>query len=372
MADLLHFLWGNIVVFLAVLTVVVFVHELGHYLVARACGVKIETFSIGFGPELIGRTAKSGTRWRISLLPLGGYVKMFGDADAASTPGETSHLTPEEQAQTLAGRPVWQRAAVVAAGPLFNLVFGLFLMAAGYWFAGEVRLAPVVGKVSEGSAAEQAGIKTGDRILQANAHSVDRFQDVQTVVGLSVGEPVALVIQRDGQQLMFSVQPRIIEMDDGFGNKIKRPLLGISSDPDASEIIHHGPISAMGSALRDGTGMISATLTGVGQMLSGRRSTEDLSGPIGIAKRTGQAAQFGTGGVIYIIILLSINLGLVNLFPVPMLDGGHLVFYAAEALIGRPLSPKVQEYGFRVGLFLVIALMLLATRNDLVALFRAH
>ena len=368
MADFVHWIYGNVIVFLLVLTVVVFVHEMGHFLLARACGVKVETFSIGFGPELIGRTAKNGTRWKISLLPLGGYVKMLGDADAASTPGSLDGLSDEDKAHTFQGKKIWQKAAIIAAGPLFNLGFGVIIAAVGFMVMGELRMAPVLGNVQSGSAAEEAGLKSGDRVLLVNGQTIQRFQDMQMIVGLNVGEPLTLVVRRGAEELTLVAHPRITETKDGFGNQQKRPLLGVSSDPEATEVIKHGPISAMVAAGHETADMISATLTGVGQMMSGRRSTDDISGPLRIAKRAGQAAQIGFGGVIFYIFLLSINLGLINLFPVPLLDGGHLLFYGIEALMGRPLGPKVQEYGFRMGLFLVLALMLLATRNDIVDL----
>jgi len=370
MADLLHWIWGNIIVFLAILTVVVFVHEMGHFLLARACGVKVLVFSIGFGPELFGRTAKNGTRWRVSLLPLGGYVKMLGDADAASTPGSLEDLSEEDKTKTFQGKKIWQKAAIIAAGPLFNLAFGLMVAAVGFMMMGEVRMAPVVGTVSPGSAAEEAGLQPGDRILVANGQTVERFQDVQMVVGLNVGDAVTLLVKRGEQTLTIVTHPRVTDMKDGFGNAMKRPLLGVSSDPNAAEVIKHGPLSAMVAAGHETSGMISATLTGIGQMMNGSRSTDDISGPLRIAKRAGQAAQIGFGGVVFYIFLLSINLGLINLFPVPLLDGGHLLFYGIEAVMGRPLGPKTQEYGFRIGLFLVLALMLLATRNDIVDLLR--
>ncbi|OIQ90918.1 metalloprotease MmpA [mine drainage metagenome] len=370
MAELVHWIWGNIIVFLMILTVVVFVHEFGHFLFARLFGVRIETFSIGFGPELFGRTARNGTRWRVSLLPLGGYVKMLGDADAASTPGSLEHLTDEERAQTFQSRRLWQKALIIAAGPLFNLLFGLMVATLGFALMGEVVMAPVVGGVSPGSAAAAAGIKAGDRILSAQGQPISRFQDLQITVALTTGGPVTLVLRRDGHDLTVVATPRMTELKDAFGHVQRRPLLGVRSDPAASEVVHHGPVSAFLAACHETGSMISATLTGVGQMLMGQRSTDDLSGPIRIAKRAGEAVQVGFGGVVFYIFLLSINLGLINLFPVPMLDGGHLLFYGVEALFRRPLPDRVKEYGFRIGLFLVLALMLLATRNDVMDLVR--
>jgi len=369
---MLHYLvafWDYVIVFLIILTVVVFVHEMGHFLVARLCGVRVDVFSIGFGPELFGYTAKSGTRWKFSAVPFGGYVKMFGDADAASTPDAASEkFSAEERKVAFPFKAVYQRAAIVVAGPLSNFIFGIVVLAGMFMTLGENRLAPVVGEVTPGSAAAEAGLLAGDRIVEANGEAVDRFIDLQRIVALTVGEPVQLVLNRNGQDLRLTAHPRVSEVTDPMGNTHKRPLLGIRSNPAATEVIHHGPISALVQSLRETREMVSTTLTAMGQMIGGTRDTDELGGPLRIAKGAGQAAQLGLGSVVFYTILLSINLGLINLFPVPLLDGGHLLFYGVEALRGRPLGPRAQEYGFRIGLFLVFAMMLLATRNDLVDL----
>lgn len=363
-----QFLWDYVVVFLLILTVVVFVHELGHFLVARWNGVRVETFSIGFGPELFGYTTRSGTRWKVSLLPLGGYVKMFGDADVASAPDQRREFTPEERKVAFQCKRVYQRAAIVAAGPIANFIFGIIVLAGIFTVYGEPVTAPVIGQVQADSAAAEAGLVPGDRVLQANGESVDRFQDLQRIVRLNVGGPVTLLVERGGQTVRVVARPRVVELTDAFGNVHKTPVLGIVANPEASKVVHHAPWSALVAAGRETESMVSATLTGLGQMLIGERGTEELSGPLGIAKTAGEAAQFGFEAIVSLTILLSINLGLINLFPVPLLDGGHLLFYAVEALQGRPLGPRAQEYGFRIGLILVFALMLLATGNDLVRL----
>jgi len=367
----LHFLigiWDYVIVFLVILTVVVFVHELGHFLVARWMGVRVEVFSIGFGPEIWGRTAKSGTRWKIGSLPFGGYVKMFGDADAASQPDHQRQFTAEEAKVAFPAKKVHQRAAIVAAGPIANFLFGIIALAVMFMIYGEPKTAPVIGQVQADSAAAEAGLQVGDRIVAAQGQEIGRFQDLQRIVRLTVGEPVTLVVTRDGQSVTIVAQPRVTEIKDPFGNVHKTPVLGIVADSGATEVISHGPVSAVGAAVRETAEMVSTTLTGLGQMLAGTRQTDELGGPLRIAKGAGQAAKLGVSSVVFYTILLSINLGLINLFPVPMLDGGHLLFYAVEALKGSPLGAKAQEYGFRVGLILVFALMLLATRNDLVDL----
>ncbi|MDR3436690.1 RIP metalloprotease RseP [Telmatospirillum sp.] len=360
--------WDYVVIFLVILTVVVFVHEMGHFLVARWNGVRVEVFSIGFGPELFAYTAKSGTRWKVGLLPLGGYVKMFGDADAASTPDFQNELPPDLQQFAFRYKKVHQRAAIVAAGPLMNFVFGIVVLAGMFMIYGQPRTAPVIGQVQADSAAAEAGLQVGDRVREANSQKVDRFQDLQRIVRMTVGEPVTLVVERAGNSVEVVAHPRVTEVKDVFGNAHKTPVLGIVADPDSTEIIHYDPASALWAATLETGEMVSSTLVGLGQMATGQRETDELGGPLRIAKGAGQAAQLGIGSVVFYTILLSINLGLINLFPVPLLDGGHLLFYGIEALQGRPLGPRAQEYGFRIGLILVFALMLFATRNDLVDL----
>jgi regulator of sigma E protease len=368
MIHLLLGFWDYVVVFLVILTVVVFVHEMGHYLVARWNGVRVEVFSIGFGPELFGFTARSGTRWKVGLLPLGGYVRMFGDADAASTPDLATDLPPDQRQYAFRYKRVHQRAAIVAAGPLMNFVFGIVVLAGLFMVYGQPRTAPVIGQVQEDSAAAQAGLQVGDRVTEANGEKVDRFQDLQRIIRMTVGDPVSLVVLRHGETLSLVAQPRVTEVTDVFGNNHKTPVLGIVADPDSTEVVHYGPLSALWAATRETGDMVSSTMIGLGQMVTGQRGSEDLGGPLRIAKGAGQAAQLGVGSVVFYTILLSINLGLINLFPVPLLDGGHLLFYGVEALQGRPLGPRAQEYGFRIGLILVFALMLFATRNDLIDL----
>ncbi len=367
MIDFLLGFRDYVLVFLAMITVVVFVHEMGHYLVARANGVRVETFSIGFGPELFGRTAKSGTRWKICLLPLGGYVRMFGDADAPgiSAADRLARLTPDERRLAFLGKRLDQRAAVVVAGPLANFVFGILVLAVMFSLYGEPRTQAVIGEVQPDSAAAAAGLLAGDRIVEANGDTVASFQDLQRIVRLTVGDPVTLVVERAGQRLSILTRPRMSEVKDALGNTYRAPVLGVIAPADATTIVRHDPAGAVWAAVRNTGEMVSATLTAVGQMIAGERDTNELRGPLRIAKGAGAAARLGFATVVYYAALISINLGLVNLFPVPLLDGGHLLFYGIEALRGRPLGPRAQEYGFRFGLILVFALMLLATRNDL-------
>jgi regulator of sigma E protease len=361
-------IWDYVIVFLVILTIVVFIHELGHYLVARWCGVKVETFSIGFGPELFGWYAKSGTRWRVSALPLGGYVKMFGDADPASTPDNNREFTDAEKAVAFQHKTVWQRMAVVVAGPAANFIFGIVALAILLSVYGEPRNAPVIDQVQEGSAAAEVGLQKGDRVVEAAGQQVKTWQDLQKIIQMSVGEPIPLVITRDQQRVDLLAHPQIKEITDLFGNVHKTPLLGILPDSAATELVRFNPATALAESVTQTWDMVTGTLKGIGQMITGQRDSSEVGGPLRIAKGAGAAAKIGLGGIAYYIILLSINLGLFNLFPVPLLDGGHLLFYVIEAVRGRPLGQKAQEYGFRLGLFLVFALMLFTTRNDLLDL----
>ena len=361
-------IWDYVIVFLLILTVVVFVHELGHYLVARWCGVKIETFSIGFGPELFGWYDKAGTRWRVSALPLGGYVKMFGDADPASTPDNNREFTAAEKAVAFQYKTVWQRIAVVVAGPAMNFIFGIVALAILLAVYGEPRNAPVIDQVQENSAAAEVGLQKGDRVVEAAGQPVKSWQDLQKIIQMSVGDPIPLVVTRDDQRVELLAHPQIKEVTDLFGNVHKTPLLGILPDTAATELVRFNPATALAESVTQTWDMVGATLKGIGQMILGQRDSSEVGGPLRIAKGAGAAAKIGLGGVAYYIILLSINLGLFNLFPVPLLDGGHLLFYGIEALRGRPLGARAQEYGFRLGLFLVFALMLFTTRNDLLDL----
>ncbi|MBC7950331.1 MAG: RIP metalloprotease RseP [Rhodospirillaceae bacterium] len=360
--------WNYVVVFLLILTVVVFVHEAGHFAVARWNGVKVDVFSIGFGPEVWGYTAKSGTRWRLSLLPLGGYVKMFGDADASSVTGEDRPMTEAEKAVSFRHKRVGQRAAIVFAGPAANFVFAILGLAAMFMVLGQQVTEPVIGQIHAGMAAEQSGLKVGDRVVAINGTAVDRFQDIQRVVRLEIERPLTLTVDRNGQSLDIVATPRIVERKGMFGDMEKVPVLGISADPSSTRIVKHGPLGALGQALKETETMVTSTFVGIGQMINGTRDSDELGGPIRIAKGAGEAAQIGVASVVFYTILLSLNLGLINLFPIPVLDGGHLLFYGFEAILGRPLGEKAQEYGFRIGLFLVLALMVFATRNDIVSL----
>ncbi|MBL8806571.1 MAG: RIP metalloprotease RseP [Rhodospirillales bacterium] len=359
--SLLHY----VVPFILVLSVLVFVHELGHFWVARRCGVKVEVFSIGFGREIFGWTDRAGTRWKVSWLPLGGYVKMFGDADAASTPGpEVASMSPEERAKSFFHKPLPQRAAVVAAGPAANFLLAILLLAGMFAFVGQPFTPPQVGAVLPGSAAERAGIEAGDIIASIDGAQIERFEDIQRIVQLNLDRRMKMTVLRAGASVDLDVTPNVVEEKDRAGNVVRIARLGIRGQGMAFK--KHNPAEAVWRAVEETWNQSAGTLKALGQMIAGSRGTEELGGPIRIAKMSGEVAQGGMGSILLFMAVLSINLGLINLFPIPMLDGGHLLLYAAEAVRGRPLPPKAVEYGFRIGFALVISLMVFATWNDLV------
>lgn len=359
---------GYILPFLFTLTALVFVHELGHYLVARRNGVRVEVFSIGFGPELFGWRDRVGTRWKISAIPLGGYVKMFGDADASSMPGEQlTTMTEAEKAVSFHHKRLPQRAAVVAAGPIANFLFAIVVFAAMFATVGQPFTPPQVAEVDAGTAAAAAGVKPGDTILAIDGHHIDRFEDIQQAVAFNTGTPIRLLIKRDGQEVTIDVTPRVTEFTDRFGDKHSMGLLGIRRTGGA-DYVKLDPATAVWHATTYTWDLTAGTLKAVWQMIIGVRASDELSGPVGIVRMSGQVAQGGFLPLLGFAALLSVNLGLINLFPIPVLDGGHLLFYAAEAIRGRPLGQRAQEYGFRLGLALVMMLMVFATWNDLVRL----
>jgi len=365
----------TLVSFIVVLTIVVFIHEFGHFYIARRNGVRCQAFSIGFGPELFGYTDKHGTRWKFSLIPLGGYVKMFGEGETmhaveggnADAPPQPRELTPEEKAVSFKYKTIGQRAAIVFAGPAINFVFGILIFWMLFMTAGRSVTEPVIGTVVDGSPAAMAGLMPQDRIMSIDGRAVSRFEDIRGVVPLSDGSPMQVVVSRDGREQAIAVTPRMSEEDNGFGKPQKRYVLGITPSGENRAVVLN-PVDALGASVGFTYDMVESTFVVVGQMITGRRGTEELGGPIRIAQYSGQYAKTGAIGFISFIAILSINLGLINLFPVPMLDGGHLLFYAIEAVRGRPLSERAQEWGLRVGLALVLALMVFGAWNDIVHL----
>ena len=359
------FLWTTFW-FLIVLTVLVFVHEFGHYAIARWNGVRIDVFSIGFGPELFGWWDSAGTRWKFSTIPLGGYVKMFGDSDASSgqpLPG-LGRLAQGERNVSFHYKRLGQRAAIVAAGPAANFAFAIVVLTVLFMTFGQPYTPAEVGQVQPGSAAEQGGIRAGDVILSIDGQAVARFEDVQQAVRMNPGVAMAIAVRRDAKTLTLQVTPARTEVTDRFGNRYEIGLLGIARS--GMEYVKRDPVTALYQAVGETWNLSASTLQAMWQMVKGTRTTDELGGPLRIAQMSGEVARGGIAPVLTFMALLSVSLGLINLFPVPILDGGHLLFYAAEAIRGRPLGQKAQEYGFRIGLALVLTLMVFTTWNDLV------
>lgn len=365
----LEFLWTYILPFLVVLTVLVFVHELGHYSVARRCGVRVEVFSIGFGPEIYGWNDSRGTRWKFSAIPFGGYVKMFGEMKTPTPEeAEAAHARPEDLAVSFHTKPLLQRAAIVFAGPFANLFFAVIVLAVLFVAIGQPFTPSDVGEIVRGSAAERAGLQRGDVIRWIDGKKIERFEDVQRIVQLSPGRTLVITVQRGESEMSLSAVPDTTDMTDRFGNKQTIGRLGVSRSGTDMVLVHHDPATATWRAVIETINLIDNIFDALWQIVRGTRTVKELGGPIRIAQMSGDVAQIGIVSTVMFMVLLSINLGLINLFPIPMLDGGHLLFYAIEALRGRPLGERAQEYGFRIGLALVSTLMLLATWNDLVQL----
>ena len=360
----------TIAAFLFVLTIVVFFHELGHFLAARWCGVTVQAFSIGFGREIFGFHDKHGTRWRFAWIPLGGYVKFMDDENAASVPSRETirNMTDEQRAGSFHAKPLWQRAFVVVAGPLANFILALVIFTGLFSIMGQRIVAPLVDKIRPGSAAEIAGFQVGDRIVRIDGSSIETFSDMQRIVSTSADQKLEVVVERQGQKVTLSVTPTLDQTPDRFGNKMRRGLLGVERTQGSAqdwELKRYNPVAALGQAAKETWYIVTTTLGYLGKIIRLVEPADQLSGPIGIAKVSGQMASLGLAPLIHLCAVLSISIGLLNLFPVPMLDGGHLMYYAIEAVRQRPLSERTQEIGFRIGLALVLMLMVFATRNDL-------
>lgn len=356
--------------FLVVLTVIVFVHEMGHYLVARWNGVAIQTFSIGFGRELWGFDDRHGTRWRLSAIPLGGYVRFVGDMNAASVPDEEfiAKAGPELSGRLFVNKNVWRRIAVVAAGPAANILFTFLILYALLIGYGRYTVSPVIGEVLPGSVAAAAGLESGDKVLAVDGFDVRGFEDFQRLVATSPERPVSIVIERDRRQQTIVVVPEVAASTDRFGNTHRVGRIGVTREVSQDDVTLYrpGPVEAVGMTFEEMRFIIDRTAAFLGDFFVGRGDVEQLGGPVRVAKVSGEVATLGIIPLINFMALLSLNIGIFNLLPIPMLDGGHLAYYLAEAIRGRPLSQRVQEIGFRVGLAVVFTLMVFTLVNDTV------
>tara|TARA_B100001123_G_C15271155_1_gene1010372 strand:+ start:391 stop:1497 length:1107 start_codon:yes stop_codon:yes gene_type:complete len=356
--------------FIILITVVVFIHEYGHYYFAKRYGVGVTDFSIGFGKEIFGWNDKSGTRWKICWIPLGGYVKFFGDRNVFSQAEQNEILkkyNKEEQEKLFILKPIYQRSLIVAAGPIANFVLALLIFVFIYMFVGKDMTPAVINEVMKDSPAQVAGVKANDRIVSINKRKVNSILEVSTFISTSTSENIEFIILRNDQELFFNILPKSIEGNDVLGNKVKKRIIGIKLAPYNNEFnnVKLGPTKALYYSFKEVWFVTTTSLKYIASIITGSGDSSQLGGPIRIAKITGQVAEIGLIPFLSIMAYISISLGLINLFPIPMLDGGHLMFYLFEKVLGRPLKEKTQEGFFRIGLFLLFSLMFFATFNDL-------
>ena len=356
----------TVVSFLFVIGPLIFVHEYGHYIVGRWCGVQADVFSIGFGHEMFGWTDKRGTRWKVGWMPLGGYVKFAGDMNPASQPTpEWMALPAEERAKTFQAKAIWQRFLIVLAGPLTNFLVAIGIFAAFFTVYGEPRTPTQIAAVAPRSAADRAGMLAGDTIVAIDGQSVDRFEEISPIVSIRPGQTLVLDVRRHGGTITLPVTLDTVTERDRFGNEFRKGQLGIIATNRV--ITPLAPAEVIGASLRHTREIVSMMVETIGQVITGRRSVKELGGPLKIAQFSGQQATLGAAALVEFMAMISINLGFINLLPIPLLDGGHLFFYAVEAVRRRPLNPVVQEWAFRSGMALLMGLMLFVTLNDLVS-----
>ena len=359
--------WG--LPFLVALTILVFFHELGHFWVARLAKVRVEVFSVGFGAELFGWNDKAGTRWKIGVIPLGGYVKMFGQSDLPGDEDEDQPpLTDKEKAVSFQHKTLAQRTAIVAAGPIANFLLSVVLIAGLMATFGAARPYAGVGEIMPGSAAAEAGFEAGDRIVSIDGEAVEWFSDLVRIVSVQPEMLLKIKVRRGDDEFVLTATPKRHQQPGAEGKTVEIGLLGVRYDPQQMHYERQNPLMAVWLGIQQTASLTEKTLSFLGQVISGRQGTEGIGGPLRIVQYAGITFQSGIENFILFLAVLSINLGLINLFPIPILDGGHLLFFAVEAIRGRPLGPQAQEYGFRFGLILVLILMVFVTWNDLVQL----
>lgn len=364
-----NILFTTLIPFVVVLSVVVFVHEMGHYLVGRWCGIGVREFSLGFGPELLGFNDRRGTRWKLSAIPLGGYVKFVGDVSATSDPSaqDTDELTEEERKVAFHLQPVWKRALTVFAGPLFNFLLAIAVFAVMFSIYGRYVSEPTVAEVRAGSPAEAAGFLPGDRFVSVNGTRVQTFGEVQRIVSGRAGDELVFVMLRDGAEITLTATPEVSEQTDAMGNTIKVGIIGVVNNEEFGQPRHiaYGPVESLTAAVKETGFIIVRTGQFLQRFAAGREDRCQLGGPVRIADMAGRAAALGVEWVVQLIALLSVGIGFLNLLPIPPLDGGHLVFYGAEAVLRRPVPERVMEAVYRVGLLFVLAFMVFVFWNDI-------
>ena len=359
-----------IIPFIILILVVVFIHEYGHYYFAKRYGVGVTDFSIGFGKEIVGWNDKSGTRWKICFIPLGGYVKFFGDRNVFSESDQEEMIkkyNEEERKKLFVLKPLYQRSLIVFGGPLANFILAIVIFSFIYMFSGKDFTPAIINEVQKDSPAEVAGMKKNDIILEIDNNKINSILEVSKLITMSTSEYIIFKVSRIDDEILLRVKPNLVAGEDNLGNKVNRRIVGIKLSPYNNEINHIklGPAQALYHSFNEVYFVTTSSLKYLGSMLLGSGDSSQLGGPIRIAKITGQVAEFGIIPFLSIMAYISISLGLINLFPIPLLDGGHLMFYGFEKLLGRPLSQKTQEGFFRIGMFLLISLMFFATFNDL-------
>ncbi|WP_035266382.1 RIP metalloprotease RseP [Ahrensia sp. 13_GOM-1096m] len=371
------FILGTLVPFLFVLTIVVFIHELGHYWVGRLCGIGATTFSVGFGPEIFGINDKRGTRWRLSLIPLGGYVKFVGDMNAASTTS-TEHdpnakLSEADQARAFHNKAVWRRAATVAAGPIANFILAIVIFSVITATYGRTIADPIVAEVRTQSAAEAAGIEVGDIFVSVDGAAVETFSDVQRYVAPRAETPIVMRMRRGDEELDLTVTPERLEIEDRFGNKMEQGIIGVTNNSEVGNFRNreYGIGESLWMGVKETGWVIARTGGYLSGVVTGREKADQIGGPIRVAQVSGQVATLGFAALLNLAAILSVSIGLLNLLPIPVLDGGHLLFYLCETVLGKPLSERTQEFGYRIGFALILGLMVFATWNDVTRIFSA-
>ncbi len=377
MLDLLMTFATYVIPFVIVLSVVVFIHEYGHFIVGRWCGVRVDAFSIGFGPELWARMDRHGTRWRIAAIPLGGYVKFHGDANGASVPDPDAveAMPAAERAVTFAAQPVWKRSAIVFAGPFANFLLAIAIFTGMFAYYGRTVLTPRIGSVVEGGAGQAAGFMPGDLVVTIDGAPIPTFSKMQEIVSVSADTKLVFVVRRNDRDVAITATPAWREVDSAAG-KMRIGMLGLKASTAPADVHEErfGPVQSLGMALDETWQVVHRTGTYVGGLISGRESADQLSGPIGIAQISGQMAQaatkVGLAPFLNLIAILSVSIGLLNLMPVPLLDGGHLLFFSIEAVRGQALNERAQEVAFRIGLAMVGMLMIFSTYNDIARLIQ--